>query len=1579
MLSEYCRSLLAERPLDKQQHTLLNLPELVEQEESSKYQPFPITEMQRAYLVGRSGHIQLGNVSCFYYQEYDCPPEFDIKRLEQAMNQLIQRHEALRIVFPSETKQKILSDVPYYIIDVFDTDDNISLEKQLVERRVQLSHQILAADHWPLFDIQLTRFSINNKTRHRLHIGFDFLIVDLWSLHLILYELDELYFNNNTALKPLNLSYRDYIMAEQQMKTMLNHQHDKQYWINRLGSFPVGPNLPLQCLPIELQSQRFCRLQQTLDKSIWKNLKKIMRKLRVTPISFLASVYAIVIANWSEDKHFSLNLPVSHRLPMHEQVNQIVGDFTSVIPLEFDLNQPINFYQFVGIVQKQLWSDLEHLSYNGLSFIRQLMQTKNTRETLLPVVFTCGIDNSDSNDMNRNINILFDQYAVYGVSQTPQIFLHHHVYEHDGQLKFYLDHIETLFPSNMLEDMQKTFKDLLTMLACSDEMWQKPIVPVLPYEQQKRRRLFLETEWKINEDHRLLHAMIAAQAEKRPDDWAVLSSRGNLTYKELMNHAYTLAYYLQQQSVKPNQLIAILMQKGWEQIVACLAILLSGSAYLPLDIDAPNDRLCTLIKEADAKIVLTQSDCLSMFPHFNTISVDTFIGSVYPIPFPLQQQLSTDLAYVIFTSGSTGKPKGVMINHQAVINTILDMNSRLEVSAKDRIFALSHLNFDLSVFDIFGALISGGAIVIPDHQHYKDPKHWYEMMVTHQVTIWNSVPMLMQMLVEHLKENYRENQLRHVLLSGDWIPISLPKSIAMTFGDHVTITSLGGATEASIWSIIYPIPKEIPISWKSIPYGVPLRNQQYYVYDTNLNDCPEWVTGELYIGGIGLADGYWKDSVKTQTNFITHPRTRERLYRTGDYGRFLPAGYIEFIGRKDFQVKLHGHRIELGEIEYHLDQHPDIHQAMVTVDKNSQRLIACVMPETNSTATNDLVETDIIITNSMEHNNFKLAQHDTQCNTRASKHFSLTRPEQTEALINAYYTRKSYRQFTSETMEKSQIEYLLRKCCCRMNGSINIKPMLDFNNLSEFLSVLIPSPIGDQTVPKYRYASVGSLYPVQVYVEVFSTISNILPGLYYHNRDEHSLEFIDIVSNKSNFDVYLHLVGKSSVISSLYQKKAGAHFCILETGYIVGLLQQEASQRGWKLSNITDNDGRIQQRLNLKDNDTCHSFSIKYVKDQSSADNDGEEIECPNCYVYLKSYDNEKNQWLTYDKKEETLTTLCIKSDKEQEQISLIFPDDDDRKVIFHNCQAAIFFIGEPQHTINVGIMAHLLMCAGVEIDVGVCPVDSRQRFPSNINVTIDEILNSYSSSTDSQLLHILLVGKIDQEQKYGRTISKVKLMPNYSQKIKEYLNEKLPTYMVPSLFIILRKLPLSANGKVDRKVLTDPNLLHSNFQDNYVAPNNELEKTLAVIWQKLLGVCQVSFHEGSLQQPSKQNLAHSEMSVDTESNAINNQCKDEKLVSFKKSTESNGLSISTNASFFSIGGDSLLLIKLYQRYQSKFGFDDQALSIGQFLHKVTIEEHAKLLQSINLNNTVPQAWQALHISEGIHRLHKIIIVVSLV
>ena len=261
-------------------------------------------------------------------------------------------------------------------------------------------------------------------------------------------------------------------------------------------------------------------------------------------------------------------------------------------------------------------------------------------------------------------------------------------------------------------------------------------------------------------------------------------------------------------------------------------------------------------------------------------------------------------------------------------------------------------------------------------------------------------------------------------------------------------------------------------------------------------------------------------------------------------------------------MKLHGHRIELGEIEYHLQQHPDIHQAIVVVDNKHQRLIGYIMPEKHTINKYDYNESEMTITDHSERTNFKLARHGILRTYEIKMNIPLKRPKQTQALIDMYYTRKSYRQFTNEIIEKVHMEYLLTKCHSRSHVNKISTSCMNVDNLSQLLSVLTPIIAPNQPLPKYRYASAGSLYPVQVYVEVFSNIDNIPPGVYYHNPDKHTLEYIVNCSNYDHDEIRFHFIGRSSAIAPLYGKTLSSHLSTLETGYMIGLLQKEAAQMG---------------------------------------------------------------------------------------------------------------------------------------------------------------------------------------------------------------------------------------------------------------------------------------------------------------------------------------------------------------------------------------------------------------------------------
>jgi acyl-coenzyme A synthetase/AMP-(fatty) acid ligase/acyl carrier protein len=292
-----------------------------------------------------------------------------------------------------------------------------------------------------------------------------------------------------------------------------------------------------------------------------------------------------------------------------------------------------------------------------------------------------------------------------------------------------------------------------------------------------------------------------------------------------------------------------------------------------------------------------------------------------------------------------------MMEHGAVRTTLLDLQARLQLQAGDRVFALSSLSFDLSVFDIFGTLGAGAAIVMPQAGHERDPAHWWQCLHEHGVSVWNSVPALMQMLLAHRHASGALDGVRAVLLSGDWIPLALPEAVARA-APAATLLSLGGATEAAIWSIQYPV-TQVRAGWRSIPYGMPLANQTIHVLDDAMQPCPEHAVGRLYIGGDGLARGYWDDAGKTDERFVHHPVTAERLYFTGDLGSFCPEGHVEFLGREDFQVKVGGHRIELGEIEAVLSRHAEVRQAVVQALADAagqRRLVAYVVPADQATA-----------------------------------------------------------------------------------------------------------------------------------------------------------------------------------------------------------------------------------------------------------------------------------------------------------------------------------------------------------------------------------------------------------------------------------------------------------------------------------------------------------------------------------------------------------------------------------------------------------------------------------------------------
>ncbi|MDE3722954.1 amino acid adenylation domain-containing protein [Nocardiopsis sp. N85] len=885
---------------------------------AARHEPFPLTDVQGAYLVGRGSAYDHGGVACHAYAEMEFD-DLDPARLRTAWNALVDRHDMLRAVVSPEGHQVVLPKAPgesLTVTEVGDADPRPHAERA----RERLRDLVPDPSTWPLVRLHLTR----GADLAVLHLSVDLLVADYTSVRLLLEELRHLYEDPDHALPSLEVTFRDYVLAHRALRDGSRRHRDRAYWTERLDELPPAPELPLAEHAAD-SSARFTRLSAGLDAAEWTALCDRAAARGLTPSTVALAAYAEVIALWSRRPDFTLNLPVSQRLPLHPEVGGVVGDFTALTLLAVHADDGTTFAERAATRQARLIEDMDHCLYSGNEVLAELSRRRDETAVLMPVVFTGALGADDAPAPEAWV-----AREVHGLSQTPQVWVDCQVSLNGDAPALRWDVREGVLPEGVAADAFRAYHDLLRRLAASDAAWDAADPVPLPAEQLFVRARVNSTEGPLPDA--LLHESALARALESPAAPAVLTVDGALTRGELWGRVTGVADRLRAAGAVPGDHVAIVMDKGVEQVVAAYAALLVGAVYIPVDTTQPAARRRSILGDAGVRHVLTQS-WLAEIGDWDedtvVIEVDTAPAGTVPADLPPRPVSPDDPAYVIYTSGSTGTPKGVVITHRAALNTIDDVDLRFSVGEADRILGLAALGFDLSVYDLFGPLGRGGALVLPDAARRGDPSHWAELIHDHGVTLWNSVPAQMGMLADYLATapGMAPSTLRVALLSGDWIPLTLPERVRAHM-PTLALYGFGGATEGSIWSIHHRI-DEVDPTWPSIPYGRPLTNQTFHVLDGAMRDRPDWVAGELYIGGAGVASGYLGDEARTAERFVTRPGTGERLYRTGDLGRYRPGGDIEFLGREDDQVKIRGHRVEPAEIEAAVLAHPAVAAAAI--------------------------------------------------------------------------------------------------------------------------------------------------------------------------------------------------------------------------------------------------------------------------------------------------------------------------------------------------------------------------------------------------------------------------------------------------------------------------------------------------------------------------------------------------------------------------------------------------------------------------------------------------------------------------
>ncbi|SKO55008.1 Putative phenyloxazoline synthase MbtB [Mycobacteroides abscessus subsp. bolletii] len=799
----------------------------------------------------------------------------DPDRLKAAVERLVAAHPMLRTKFLPDGTQQTMAAPGRDVFTVVDLRGRAAGE---IDAALAELREHKTHQRLAIEDGQVldVTLTLRDDNNSRLHLDVDMLAGDAMSYRILISDLAALYHGGTQP--ELGYSYRRYRTEDR--GDAAARERDRQWWQDRLADLPGAPELPVVPVSERTDQHRTVRYNYWLGPEAKQQLLAAAHQRGITPAMAMAAVFAETIGGWSAQSRFLLNVPLFHRESVHPDIDRVIGDFTSSIMLDVDLTQDMSVADRARALQRTMYESGAHAAYPGLNVLRDLGRHRG-EPVLAPIVYTSAL----------NLGELFAEPVmqtfgepVWIISQGPQVLLDAQVTEVRGGLLLNWDVRESAFPHGMVAAMFERYTDAVAALCAGADGWNSDAAVRLPASQERVRRAVNATAGPVT--GRRLHEGFFDFAQSSPGMPAVVWGFGDET-------------------------------------------------YVPIGFDQPAQRRAAILETGGISVALTTADSDMPIDHLS-------IDAARQYPEPLREPVLPDasqIAYVLFTSGSTGTPKGVDVSHAAAMNTIDALNDEFEVVTSDRALGLSALEFDLSVYDIFGMFSVGAAVVAVDAAQRAEATTWVELIRRHRVSIINCVPGLLDMILA-MGGGELGDSLRAVILGGDWVSSDLARRLAAQV-PGCRFTGLGGATEAAIHSTICEVLGDPPEHWATVPFGVPLRNVRCRVVSQAGRDCLDWVPGELWIGGDSVASGYRNDPERTAERFVEHDGLR--WYRTGDMARYWPDGTIEFLGRADHQVKIRGYRVELGEVESALRLIPGIrHAVAAVVGADAPNLVAAV-------------------------------------------------------------------------------------------------------------------------------------------------------------------------------------------------------------------------------------------------------------------------------------------------------------------------------------------------------------------------------------------------------------------------------------------------------------------------------------------------------------------------------------------------------------------------------------------------------------------------------------------------------------
>ncbi|AON70834.1 pyoverdine non-ribosomal peptide synthetase PvdD [Pseudomonas aeruginosa] len=846
----------------------------------------------------------------------------DLDALQRSFDSLVARHETLRTRFRldgDEARQEIAASMalPLDIVALG------PLEEGALARQVETTiARPFDLERGPLLRVSLLRLAEDD---HVLVLVQHHIVSDGWSMQVMVEELVQLYAAYSrgleVALPALPIQYADYALWQRSWMEAGEKERQLAYWTGLLGGEQPVLELPFDRPRPVRQSHRGAQFILELDIDLSQALRRVAQQEGATAFALLLASFQALLYRYSGQADIRVGVPIANRNRV--EIERLIGFFVNTQVLKADLDGRMGFDELLAQARQRA---LEAQAHQDLPF-EQLVEALQPERSLSHNPLFQVLFNYQSEARGNGQAFRFDELQMESVqfdSRTAQFDLTLDLTDEEQRFCAVFDYATDLFDASTVERLAGHWRNLLRGIVANP----RQRLGELPLLDAPERRQTL-SEW--NPAQRecavqgTLQQRFEEQARQRPQAVALILDEQRLSYGELNARANRLAHCLIARGVGADVPVGLALERSLDMLVGLLAILKAGGAYLPLDPAAPEERLAHILDDSGVRLLLTQGHLLERLPRqagVEVLAIDGLVLDGYAESDPLPTLSADNLAYVIYTSGSTGKPKGTLLTHRNALRLFSATEAWFGFDERD-VWTLFHsYAFDFSVWEIFGALLYGGRLVIVPQWVSRSPEDFYRLLCREGVTVLNQTPSAFKQLMAVACSADMATQqpaLRYVIFGGEALDLQSLRPWFQRFGDRQPqLVNMYGITETTVHVTYRPVSEADLEGGLVSPIGGTIPDLSWYILDRDLNPVPRGAVGELYIGRAGLARGYLRRPGLSATRFVPNPfpgGAGERLYRTGDLARFQADGNIEYIGRIDHQVKVRGFRIELGEIE----------------------------------------------------------------------------------------------------------------------------------------------------------------------------------------------------------------------------------------------------------------------------------------------------------------------------------------------------------------------------------------------------------------------------------------------------------------------------------------------------------------------------------------------------------------------------------------------------------------------------------------------------------------------------------------